>query len=320
MSLYRLLWSRNKNDIYNLNYTEMRWYSYYRGQAGRLEFSCLWGDTFSNRPDFQPGQMVTLWQDASPVFRGYIFETSFQNGSYKVLCYDQTRYLLNKDSRIFYNQRASDIVKNILNCCGLPMGTMAEVLYNVPLMSFEATTYLDMIGSVLNEAEKRLNKRYVLYDKHGLLTLIALQNTALNVKLTGDNAVIDAKRTVSIDEEVYNEVKLTQYAVDNPNHKSYTVNDKSSMSKYGRLRYYKQVNKDYNSAQVNLLAQSVLAANKSPKEIINVKALGDIKCRAGFRPYIYIPQVGVDGYYLIRSAEHIISGDVGHIMNLECVK
>ncbi|MGI5824460.1 MAG: XkdQ/YqbQ family protein [Bacillota bacterium] len=320
MNEYRLLWNWYKNDIYSLNYTELRWYSYYRGQAGRLEFSCLWGDTFSNRPDLQPGQMVTLWCGSTPVFRGYIFEVDYENGRYKVVCYDQTRYLLNKDSRIFYKQKASDIVKSILNCCGLPMGSMAEVAYTIPLLSFEGTAYLDMIGTALHEAEKRLNKRYVLYDKHGLLTLTALQNTALNIKLTGENAVFAADCKVSIDEEVYTEAKLTQYAVDNPGHRSYTAVSYSNAAKYGRLRYYQQVDKDYNSAQVQSLAKSILAYHSSPKQAIYLSALGDINCRAGFRPYIYLPQIGIDGSYLIRSAEHIISGDTGHIMNLECVK
>lgn len=319
MTKYRLLWSWNVNDIYDLNFVELRWYTYYRGQAGRLEFSCLWGDVFSGRPQFEPGQLVTLWQDAKPVFRGYIFSVEFKYGRYNVVCYDRTRYLLNKDCKVFYNQKASDVVKNIINCCGQPMGAVAEVPYVVPLLVFDGARYIDMIGRVLQAAEQQLQKRYVLYDKAGVLTLTALQNTTLEVKLTGDNAVADAGRIVSVDEEVYTEVKLAQRAVDKPGHRSYTAKNAKLAAKYGKLRYYEKVGIDQTAAQMQQLAQSVLTWHATPKQTVNLTALGDIRCRAGFRPYVYLPALGVDGYYLIRSAVHVISGEAGHIMKLECV-
>lgn len=319
MTKYRLLWNWNSRDIYELNYSEIRWYSYYRGQAGRMEIDCLWGDTFSNHPAFEPGQLVTLWQDDKAVFRGYIFTVEFKYGRYKLVCYDRTRYLLNKDSKIFYNQKASDIVKNILNCCGQPMGTMADIPYIVPLLSFNGERYLDMIGTVLHLAEQHLSKRYVLYDKTGNLTLIALQNTALDVKLTGGNAVFDAGRTVSVDSDVFSEVKLTKYSVDNPRFQSYTAKNAALEAKYGKLRYYEQVEIDYGYSQMQRLANSILSFHATPKKTINLTALGDIRCIAGFRPYIYLPQIGVDGVYLIRRAVHTISGEAGHIMQLECV-
>ena len=285
-----------------------------------MEFTCLWGDCYSNHPDLQPGQVVTLWEDANQIFRGYIFDVNYYNGSYKVVCYDQTRYLLNKDSRIFYNQRASDIAKNIIGCCGLDMGSIADVPYTIPLLTFEAATYLDMIGTALHEAEKRLNRRYVLYDRHGTLVLTPLQETALDVKLTGANAVIKGSREITVDSEVYTEVKLTQYSVDNPSHRSYTTADREKLLKYGRLRCFQQVDKDYTPTQVQDLAQSILRYHGTPKQTVRLQALGDIRCRAGFRPYLKLSEIGVDGFYLIRSAEHIISGNSGHIMNLECVR
>lgn len=320
MSRYRLLWTWYPNDVYELNYTELRWFTYYRGQAGRLEFTCLWGDTFSIRPDFQPGQKVVFYCDGSPVFRGYIFDVRFYQGKYQVVCYDRTRYLLNRDSRIFYHQRASDIVKNILSCCGLPKGDITEIPYTVPLLTFRGETYLDMIGTVLNEAEKQLNLRYVLYDQSGFLYLTPLQQTGLNLKFTGENAIVEGERRVTIDEEFYTEVKLTQYSVDNPNYKSYTTQNSQNKKQYGCLRYYQQVDKDYNRVQVQNFAKSILKQNSTPKETIWVKALGDTRCRAGFRPYFSLPQLDIEGSYLIRSAEHIISGTAGYVMKLECVK
>ena len=320
MSKFRVLWSWYANTIYELNCTEIRWYTYYRGQAGRLEIECLWGDTFSARPQFEPGQMVTLWEDEKAIFRGYIFTVEFKYGKYKLVCYDRTRYLLNKDSKIYYNQRVSDIVKNILASCNQPMGTIADVPYLVNMASFNGTRYLDMIGSVLKRAEQNLCRRYVLYDDAGKLTLKALQDTALDLKLTGNNAIFDSERKVSIDEEVYTEVKLTQYSVENARHRSYTQKNATKEAKYGKLRYYEQVEIGCTTSQMQSLASTILAFNGSPVETINLSALGDTLCRAGFMPYISLPQISVDGRFLIKSAVHTISGDGGHTMQLECVR
>lgn len=320
MSKFRILWSWYADTIYELNCTEIRWYSYYRGQAGRLEVDCLWGDTFSARPAFEPGQMVTLWEDDKPIFRGYIFTVDFKYGRYRLVCYDRTRYLLNKDSKIYYNQRVSDIIKNILACCNQPAGVIADVPYTVNMISFNGASYLDMIGTVLLKAEQALCRRYVLYDSTGRLTLKALQDTALSIKLTGDNAVFDSERKVSIDDEVYTEVKLTKYSVENVRHKSYTKKNAVAENKYGKLRYYRQVEIDCDTAQMQSLANTVLAFNGSPVETVNLTALGNTQCRAGFMPYVSIPQISVDGWYLIKSAVHTISGEGGYTMQLECVK
>jgi hypothetical protein len=316
---FRLLWSRTANDILEIRCFELRFYTYFRGQAGRLVFRCLPGDVYTIHPEFSSGQLVTLWQGDKAIWRGRIFSAEFDGWCWEVLCYDQLRYLLNKDSRVFYHKRPDQIISSFVAALGLTAGDICQVPYTLPLLVCQGQSCLDTIDKALSTAEQALSRRYLFYDRAGSLRLVALQDTGLDIILSSKHNLLSFQAGRSIEKEVYNEVKLTQYPADSPKYRSYTVQDREKLQSWGRLRYFAKVDRELNTGQVQSEAKAILASGSKELETLRLISPGDISCLAGFRPFVYIPELDINAQYLIEAAEHIISGDQGYIMRLDCV-
>jgi len=315
---FRLLWSREDDDILEICYSEIRFYSYFRGAAGRLVFKCLPGDVYTIHPQFKPGQLIGLWLGGEVVWRGRIFSLDFDGETWEVTCFDQLRYLLNKDSKVFSWQRPDQIISSVIGSLGLTRGSICNVPYTVPTLVCQGQMYLDCIEKSLEQAEQALSRRYLFYDKAGSLCLKPLQETVLDVVLQSGKNILGYKVGTSIDKDVYTEVKLTQYPATSAKFRSRTVQNRAKMSEWGRLRYFAKVDRELNQAQVQSRAEAILADNAAALQTLEVTAPGEISCFAGFRPWLIIDELGVNGRCLIESAEHIISGDDGYIMRLKC--
>ena len=183
--------------------------------------------------------------------------------------------------------------------------------YTVPALICQGQTYLDCIEKVLEEAEQALSRRYLFFDKVGSLTLVPVQQTALDVLLQSGENIFSYQFGTSVDKDVFTEVKLTQYPATSAKYRSKTVQNRARMAEWGRLRYFAKVDRELNQAQVQSRAEAILSDHAAALETLVVTAPGEIACVAGFRPRLIIEELGVDGYCLIESAEHIVyAGDI----------
>ncbi len=89
-----------------------------RGTPGKLEFVVLKDDNI----DFEEGNAVRFKDNEDNIFFGFVFSKK-RNKDKKitVTAYDQLRYLKNKDTYLYTNKTASEVVKMIANDFSLNM-------------------------------------------------------------------------------------------------------------------------------------------------------------------------------------------------------
>lgn len=96
-----------------------------KGSPGKLKFSVVKDDVIS----FQEGDAVKLAVDGTDIFYGFVFTKSRSGQSpylIEVTAYDQLRYFKNKDTYVYSNKKANEVIQMIAEDFGLQVGTLED--------------------------------------------------------------------------------------------------------------------------------------------------------------------------------------------------
>lgn len=277
------------------------------GAPGRLELSVVDGAAIPLRE----GDRVRLSVGDRGVFYGYVFSLSRDVfGALNVVCYDQLRYLKNRDSYVFEMKTASDIVRNIAADHGLEVGVIEDTGYGIPSLVESGASMLDIIGDALDITLSNTGRRFVLYDDCGKIVLRSPENMRVEIIL-GDRSAERFELGSSIDSGVYNKVKI---AGSRENSRDFSVAcDGELIKKWGELQYYSASGKAADAA-------SLLELYSSPKRSLEiVNAEGDPRVRGGSAVAVNVKFGTIDFRRFVRveRARHSIRGG-RHTMSLSC--
>lgn len=309
----QLLIDNRQGSIFDIPHGKITYKTDRKGRAGSLEFDYIGGDVFTHKLSLNNGDVVLFKVNEKPIFYGYIFKISGQEEK-KILAYDQLRYLKNKDSFGVANKTADEILKLIANVNNIKLGKVASTGYVIPKTIVDNKEYFDAIYGALEKTLLATGRTYFLQDNIGDMELLDIADTKLDLVIDEDTLLIDYDYTKDIDSDTYNRIKLIQDGVQG----SVVLEDKTTQARWGRLQYHDVLDKELNKAQVMEQAQALLKLKNREKKSLKLECLGDIRCRAGYSPYVSIPKENIEGYFLINSATHIFE-DNEHTMSLEMV-
>ena len=110
---------QNGNTVYEpVVQDEITWTTERKGAAGKLEFKVVKDDIIN----FEEGNPVAFKVDNTNLFYGFVFRKKRDKEQIiTTTAYEQLRYLKNKDTRVYVNKRADEVVRSIasdfqLNC------------------------------------------------------------------------------------------------------------------------------------------------------------------------------------------------------------
>lgn len=149
--------------------------------------------------------------DGTPVFYGFVFEKSRKGNNpnvIKCVVYDQLYYLKNKDTYVYTNKTASEVIKMVAEDFQLNVGELEDTGYKIASRVEDNQTLFDIIQNALDETLKATGQMYVLYDNVGKLTLKSLGNMKLNMLVDEDTAG-DYDYKSSIATQTYDKIKLS---------------------------------------------------------------------------------------------------------------
>lgn len=307
-----LLLDNKDGNVFNISelITDVTWKTKRNGKASSLDFEILKDSnlTISN------GDVVSFKVNNIGVFYGYIFENSgSKDPTIKVTAYDQIRYLLYNDTYVFTNKKASEIIGQIANDIGLRIGTIEDTGYVIPSLLEDDKKLLDIMYSALEKTLISTKQTYTLYDDYGSLCLRNINNMKQSVVVSDDSNLGDYDWKNSIDGETYNRVKIVRDNKDTKGRDVYIAQDSKSISKWGRLQYFKKADEKLNKAQIQEMVENTLKLkNKETKtlklnDVISTDIKEDLKLRAGSGAYVDIKEKGISQYYLIEEATHKFS-------------
>lgn len=294
----------------------VQWTTQRRGTPGKLVFKVI----RDNELVFSEGSAVRLTVDGRKVFYGFVFtQKRDKDGIIEVTAYDQLRYLKNKDTYVYENKTASELLQMIATDFELQAGTIEDTGFKIPSRIEENTTLFDMLENALDLTLQNTGKIFVLYDDFGRL---ALKNiSSMFVKKENSYLLIDEESgenfeySSSIDSDTYNQIKLTYDNEDTGKREVYIAKDGGNINSWGILQYYDTLKEGENGqAKANALLNLY---NAKTRKLRITKAFGDCNVRAGslIAVKLNLGDISVNSFMLVEKAVHTFNLDE-HFMDL----
>ena len=256
---------------------DIQWVTDRKGSPGKLTLKVLQDEYL----DVEEGNSVSLKVDGTSVFYGYIFRIERdKTESVTLTCYDQLRYLKNKDTYNFQNTTANRIAQNICADFNLRTGELEETAYAIPYVIYDNKTLIDMIQDSLDMTLTNTKKMYVLYDDYGKITIKQISRMKVGIMIDADTAETFNYES-SIDDETYNRIKLMYEDSDSHERTFWTAEDKNTQGKWGTLQYFESISKEEKDSAQNKANALLELYNSKTKRLTIPNVIGDLRVRAG---------------------------------------
>lgn len=310
-------WLNRSEDEYSLQYPILedgvKWETDRVGSPAKLTFK-VYKDK-NGGLDFQEGDDVTLrWNDGfnvgwNALFDGVIFTKSRnKNGWIDVTAYDRLRYFKNKDSKVYTNKKANELLKELCDKYKLTTGTVEETNYRIGSRSEDNQSIFDIVQNALDLTLISGGKMYILYADSSGICLRDAENLKTNVVIN-DSVAEDFDYESTIDDGVYNDIQL-YYDNDKTNKREwYPDSDIVNINNWGLLTYTESIQ---NPANAKDRAKTMLKLYNKKGRTLKVKnAFGVPTCRAGASVIVNLElgDIEVNNYMMIEKATHVFKKD-----------
>ncbi len=285
-----------------------------KGTPGKLTFSVVKDDVIS----FAEGNPVKLTIDGVDLFYGFVFKKNRSGTSPNVIevtAYDQLRYFKNKDTYVYSNKKANEVIRMIADDFNLKVGTLEDTGYVIGSRTEDNSTLFDIVQNALDETLQAKTKLYVLYDDVGKLTLKNIESMKLDLLIDADT-IGDYSYTTSIDDQTYNQIKITFENQDSGKREVFIAKDSANINRWGLLQYTDSVELSTSGAAK---AEALLKLYNSLTRTLSVSnALGDIRVRGGSSVIVKLGlgDINVQSYLMVESVTHNFTNGQ-HLMDLK---
>ena len=296
---------------------KITWTTERKGTAGKLTFTVV----KDNIIDFNEGSKVIFRYNGQNVFCGYVFSKSRDKEHHiSVTAYDQLRYLKNKQTYIYENKSADEIVRMIANDFLLQIGELESTNYKIASKIEDNSTLFDIIQNAINDTILNRNEMFVLYDEFVYLTLKNAANMIIPTDfIISSSTAQNFDYQTNIDNQTYNRIAL-YFDNDQTNKREfYTAQDIQNINRWGILQLTESINQNENA---NIKANAMLSLYNNVERNLTINnAFGDLRARAGSSIFVAlnIGDLILNEYMLIEKSTHEFANNL-YTMTLELRK
>ncbi len=302
----------NGEDVYFPSALDgITWETERKGAPGVLRFTVV----NAENPEFEEGNVVRLVVDNTPVFFGFVFKKKRdKQRQIEVTAYDQLRYFKNKETYVYKNKTADQVIQMMAADFNLNVGTLENTGYVIKQRIEDDKTLFDIALNALDETLTNVKRLYVLYDDFGKLALKNIESMVTDLLIdseTGENFTYES----SIDEQTYDQIKIVYDNEKTGKREVYMAKDSGNINKWGVLQYYEKANSDVGLAQkVDALLQLY---NQKTRSLKISSAIGDLRVRAGSSVGVMLDlgDISVRSLMICEKVKHTFKNDY-HTMDL----
>lgn len=287
------------------------WETERKGAPGVLRFTVV----NAENPEFEEGNVVRLVVDNTPVFFGFVFKKKRdKQRQIEVTAYDQLRYFKNKETYVYKNKTADQVIQMMAADFNLNVGTLENTGYVIKQRIEDDKTLFDIALNALDETLTNVKKLYVLYDDFGKLALKNIESMATDLLIdseTGENFTYES----SIDEQTYDQIKIVYDNEKTGKREVYMAKDSGNINKWGVLQYYEKASSAVGLTQkVDALLQLY---NQKTRSLKISSAIGDLRVRAGSSVGVMLDlgDISVRSLMICEKVKHTFKNDY-HTMDL----
>ena len=297
-------------DVSNL--VENLQYSTVLMEAGKLTFN-LHKDT----NDFTTfnGSKVQFKRDDFGVFQGNIFKMGTDaTDIYKIVAYDQMRYLKYEDVLFVNDISVSDLFVKI--CTIFQLNNYKVVTpcdYKVPKKVYKGNL-MDILKEQIKFANYAEGKQYFIRDNFGTLEFNEYSNCKTEL-VVGDGSLLTSYQyEIGIDNNTYNQ--LVFYKEDIGKLVKRVVKDSGTQKRWGVLQKVFEIPENQNEEQLSETAKKYLEYYNIESRTFKLSALGVDGINAGNGIIGKIEKLNTNMNMLVTAATHNYTKDM-HSMELD---
>ena len=273
---------------------------------------------------FWEGATVSIIYDNVKMFRGFVFSKKRNKDVdiISVTCYDQLRYLKNKDAYVFENMTSDQIFSKLCSDFVIKHAVIDKSSYICAPRSNDATSLYDMIKIALSDTLTNSGEWFIIRDNFGVLEHINVYSLQPGIMLGDASGITDFTYETSIDKDTYNQIKLYRDNDKTGKREVFIVNDSinggETIKSWGILQLYEKVHESFNLAQIEDRATKMLGLYNNTKRSLKIEALGVPTICAGSIFKCSIKDLGdlsVNQYMLVTACTHNFENAV-HTMSL----
>lgn len=297
--------------------TDIRWSTSRVGRPASFEFTLIGSAIFQNRVfAVNNGDIVRVTKDDVNVFYGYVFSIDMNEAAeIGVKAYDQVRYLLNKDTFVFKNQTAGDIIRQIAEKFQLKTGRIDDTGYKIPSMVEDGQTLLDIIEKANTLTMSATGRFHVFFDDFGELSFRDVRSFDAGIYIGDGSLMTGFEHTRDIDSDTYNQIKLYRDNQQTGRREIYMAKDSANIARWGVLQLYESVNENMNAAQISEMLDRLAKLKNREQRTLKLDAIGDIRVRSGMYLPIVIESLGINQPMMVDEVKHQFDG-ANHTMSL----
>ena len=267
---------------------------------GKLTFNVIKDDVLG----FHEGDMVRFDYDGHKIFAGFVFTKKRTNNRIiSVTAYDQLRYFKNKDTYVYKNKTAAQVLQMLIADFNLQGGMIADTKHVIASRvedNQELFTIMDNAGAITT---KNTGNLFVLYDDYGKLNYRNVKQLKLDILVDEDSGET-FEYTTSIDENTHNIIKLSRENKKTGKREIFIAQDSANINQWGVLQITESIDEGENG-KVKADALLALYNRKSRKLHIN-KVFGDYRVRGGstLGVQMYLGDLTVANFMMVETVKH----------------
>ena len=257
MQIKIILQNSENGDLYDIStiVSNIEIKTYISGQPGTMQFDIIRDVGLV----LNEGSRVLYKVNDVGIFYGYIFKLQTdETGKTKVTCYDQLRYLKNKDFYLNKGETLSETFAKVCDKYNLKYQIVDGSDYKATPKIFDNKTLYEVLQYSIDENIRNTGKYFIIRDNFGVLELRDITRLKTPYVIGDASLLSKYKFERTIDKQTYNQVKITQ-----ENKKEFTFNtvvqfDSDNQKRWGILQYYRSASDKATTAEIEDLAANLL--------------------------------------------------------------
>lgn len=267
---------------------------------------------------FSEGNQIRFYVNGTEQFRGIIFEIKEpHDGMQSLTVYDEAKYLLmNSDSRLFKNVKASGVFSQLCKEFGIPVGTVTDTGYYIKKFSMRDASLWDTFQRALAATKAETGKKFWLYSSMGKMNLVERGVSPIRWVLSDKENIVSSSKSTSI-EDLRNSIKVISGDIESKDKAPVirSARDQASINKYGLMQAVVS-DSDLTPSRAQTRANKELKERNKPQIDIDISSIGIIEVIAGRGVYAYDGMSGLSGGYYVLSDTHTWDDNGTHMMDV----
>lgn len=323
MNLQINIFDNRYNILYDISQVvaDLTITTYMDDNPGKAEFTVLAVSPLA----FWEGATVSIIVDGYNMYKGFVFKKSRDEDvkRIKVTCYDQMRYLKNKDAKVFSGKTSNQIFEQLCEEFVLKYKTVDASSYICPPRSEDNVSLYEMIKNALDATLVNTKQWFFIRDNFGTLEHLNIKS-CLRPEVLGDASFVTGfDYETSIDDDVYNQIKLYRDNESTGKREVFVVNDTinggEKIKRWGILQLYEKIDESYNLSQIEARARQMLAYYCDTRRSLTLHCIGVKEFFAGCIFKCSIKDLGdlsMNSYLLVTECTHKFSNSE-HTMDIK---